>query len=218
MTHTNLALRVGGMWLSVASFLLIAALGFHGPIAPHLHDQMTRIADAPLQWSVVHWLAAAALSLYAISGLVILTSRSRLTEGPWTMSAWAVLIVGAFWTVTTALVETTVVTNAAVAGNSEMFETWWMFAEAKANGFAFLALSVAVIAGNEARNTEGVTPTWSAWSAMVAAVLSFAGWVLGMWLGVGIGNLLWVVSSILMTVWTLCFGINLMKSRVKDKK
>ncbi len=217
MSHTNVVLKVGGMWLSIASFLLVIALVLHGPIAPDLHDQMLRIANAPLRWSAAHWLAAAALTLYAVSGLIILNSRSRLTDGPWTLSAWAALIVGALWTVTTALVETTVETNAAIIGNYEIFETWWMFAEAQANGFAFLALSVAVIAGNEARNSEGVTPKWSARTAMITGVASFAGWVLGMWLGVSVGNLLWVVSSILMSVWTLWFGINLVQHNTRNK-
>jgi hypothetical protein len=214
-THTNTAVSVGGMWLAVASLLMIAALVFHGPIAPDLHDQMTRIADASLRWSVVHWLAAAALSLYAMSGLVVLTSQSRLVDGKWPMTAWAVLVVGALWTMTTAVAEATVVTNTAVSGSKEMFEAWWAFAEGKANGFAFLALAVAVIAGNEARSSEGVTPKWSAWTAMIAGGASFSGWALGMWFGVGTGNLLWVVSSLLMNVWTLWFGVVLMNSRVK---
>jgi hypothetical protein len=214
MTHTNMALRVGGMWLAIASFLMIIALAFHGPIAPDLHDQMTRIADAALRWSVVHWMAAAALSIYAMSGLVMLTSQSRLTDGRWLITAWAVLIVGALWTMTTAVAEATVVTNTAISGSNEMFEAWWAFAEGKANGFAFLALAIAVIAGNEARSSKGVTPKWSAWTAMVASVASFAGWALGMWFEVGIGNLLWVASSILMNVWTLWFGVVLMRSRV----
>jgi hypothetical protein len=212
-THTNTAVRVGGMWLAVASFLMIAVLVFHGPIAPDLNDQMTRIADAALRWSMVHWVAAAALSLYAVSGLVVLTSQSRLTDGQWRMTAWAVLVIGALWTMTTAVVEATVVTNTAVSGSNAIFETWWAFAEGKATGFAILALAVAVIAGNEARSSEGVTPKWSAWAAMAAGVVSFAGWALGMWFGVGIGNLLWVVSSILMNVWTFWLGVVLMRSR-----
>ncbi|MBA2457736.1 MAG: hypothetical protein H0V43_02130 [Gemmatimonadales bacterium] len=193
---------------------MIAALGFHGPIAPDLNDQMTRIADAALRWSVAHWIAAAALSLYAVTGLIMLTSGSRLTEGWWTMTAWAVISVGALWTMTTAVAETTVVANAAVSGSNETFEAWWAFAEGKANGFAFLALAVAVIAGNEARTSEGLTPTWSAWTAAVAGIASFAGWALGMWFGVGIGNLLWVASSIVMSAWTLWFGVVLTRSRI----
>lgn len=212
MTHTNNAVRVGGAWLAIASFLMIAALGFHGPIAPDLNDQMTKIADATLRWSVVHWIAAAALSLYAVAGLVVLTSQSQLTENWWSMTAWAVIPVGALWTMTTAVAETTVVANAAGSGNNATFEAWWAFAEGMANGFAFLALAVAVIAGNEARRSDGATPTWSAWTAMIAGVASFAGWALGMWLGVSIGNLLWVVSSIVMSVWTLWFGIGLARS------
>jgi hypothetical protein len=48
---------------------------------------------------------------------------------------------------------------------------------------------------------------------MVAGVASFAGWALGMWFGVAVGNLLWVASSILMSLWTLWFGVGMMRSR-----
>jgi len=108
--------------------------------------------------------------------------------------------------------EATAVTNAAVSGNIEMFEMWWVFAEGKANGFAFVALAIAVIAGNEARGPEPATPRWSAWIAAVAAIASFLGWALGMWLDVGIGSLVWVASSVLMSLWTLSFGVALTRS------
>lgn len=213
MTQTNNAVRVGGAWLAIASALMIVVLAAHGPIAPDLNDQMTRIADAAIRWSVVHWAAAAALSLYAVAGLLVLTSLSRLTEGWWTMTAWAVIPVGALWTVTTAVAETTVVANAAASGSNETFEAWWAFAEGKGNGFAFLALAVALIAGSEARAAAGATPGWAARTGMIAGIASFAGWALGMWFGVGFGNLLWVVASIVMSVWTLWFGAGLMRTR-----
>jgi len=197
---------------------MVAVLVFHGPIAPDLDDQMKRIAEGALRWAVVHWIAAAALSFYALTGLVVLTSGSRLTESWWTMTAWAVLPVSALWTMTTAVAEATVVANAAVTGTKETFEAWWAFAEGKATGFAFLALAVAVIAGNEARSSERATPPWSAWMAMVAGVASFAGWALGMWFGVGFGNLLWVASSIVMSVWTFWLGIAFMRFQSPTSK
>ena len=137
---------------------------------------MKRIADGAMAWSVIHWVSAASLSLYAVTGLVVLTSGSRLTGGWWTMTAWAVLTVSALWTMTTAVAEATVVTNAAVSGAKEMFEAWWAFAEGKASGIAFLALAVAVISGNEAQSSDRAVPAWSAWIAMVSGVASFAGW------------------------------------------
>lgn len=70
------------------------------------------------------------------------------------MTAWAVLTVSALWTMTTAVAEATVVTNAAVSRAKEMFEAWWAFAEGKASGVAFLALAIAVISGNEAQSSE----------------------------------------------------------------
>jgi hypothetical protein len=114
---------------------------------------------------------------------------------------------------TTAVAEATVVTKAAVSGAREMFEAWWVFAEGKASGIAFLALAVAVISGNEAQSSERAVPAWSAWIAMVSGVASFAGWALGRWFGVDFGNLLWVASSVLMSLWTLWFGFALTRSR-----
>lgn len=216
MTRTNKALEVGGTWLAIASFLMVVVLLFHGPIAPSLDDQMAKIAGAAFRWSVVHWIAAAALSLYAVSGLVVLTSHSRLTESFWTMTAWAVVTIGALWTMTTAVAETTVVADAAVSGSTETFEAWWAFSEGKASGFALLALAVTVIAGNEARASMGATPTWSAWTAVIAGVGSFSGWALGMWFGLRLGGLLWVVASIVMSAWTLWFGVVLMRTPVHE--
>ena len=48
MQHTNTAVRVAGTWLAIASFLLVAALLLHGPLAPDLSDQMKKVADG--QW------------------------------------------------------------------------------------------------------------------------------------------------------------------------
>jgi hypothetical protein len=214
MPHTNTAVRVAGTWLAIASSLLIAALVVHGPLAPDLSDQMKKIADGAMVWSVIHWVSAASLSLYAVTGLIVLTSGSRLAGGWWTMTAWAVLTVSALWTMTTAVAEATAVTNAAVTGAKEMFEAWWAFAEGKASGIAFLALAVAVISGTEAQSSERAVPAWSAWIAMVSGIASFAGWALGRWFGIDFGNLLWVASSVLMSVWTLWFGFALMHSRV----
>jgi hypothetical protein len=124
------------------------------------------------------------------------------------MSAWAVLPVGALMTVSTAISEATVIFDAAVTGNRAVFESWWVFAEGMGNGFAAMALAFTAIAGNETR-TSGVTPRWASGIATVAGAASFAGWVLGSWLGVAIGGLVWVVSSLMMCVWLVWFGLAL---------
>lgn len=214
MVPSNLAVRAGGMWLATASILMIAVLVLHGPIAPNPNDQMAMIAHSPLRWAVAHWLAAASLSLYAVSGLIMLTSKSRLIGGLWTLTAWAVVTIGGLWTMTTAVAETTVVADAAASGSIETFEAWWAFSEGKANGFAFVALALAVVAGNEARAEAGVVPAWSAWFAAGAGLASFGGWALGMWFDLAGGSLLWVAASIAMSIWTLCFGVALARAPV----
>ena len=194
------------------TFLLGGALAFHGPLAANLDAQMTSIAAASIRWAVVHWVAAVALSLFAVGGLIVLASASRLTQDWWTMSAWTLLPVGALWTVITAVAEATAVADAAASGNRAMFQEWWGFAAGMATGFTFLALAVATIAGNEARTSRRVTPVWASRVGSAAGVASFLGWVLGMWLGIDLGNLLWVASSLVMCLWTLWFGIALTRT------
>jgi hypothetical protein len=212
MAQHETAVRVAGTWFAAASVLMVAVLVSHGPLAHDLDHQMQRIANGALRWTVVHWIAAAALSLHALTGLVVLASGSRLTEDRSTLSAWALLVVSVLWTVTTAVAEATIVTRAAVSGDVETFKAWWAFAEGMGNGFAFFALAVAVIAAHAARLSERASPVWSAQVGMVAGLTSFAGWALGRWFGVGFGNLLWVAASIVMSVWTLWFGVSLMRN------
>jgi hypothetical protein len=214
MSHADIGLRVAGAWLAVAATILSVALAFHGSIAADHGVQMQSIADGTPRWAVVHWAAAAALSLFAVASLIALTAGSRLTQEWWTLSAWALLPVGALWTVTTAVAEATVLYDAAVTGNRAVYESWWRFAEGNGNGFAAMALAFTVIAANEARTEGGVTPTWASSAAAVAGIASFAGWVLGMWLGRSFGAPIWVVGSIVMCLWLVWFGLFLARNDV----
>ncbi|HSJ65390.1 MAG TPA: hypothetical protein VK922_15970 [Gemmatimonadaceae bacterium] len=213
--RTDTALRTAGGWLAAASVLMIAVFALHGPLAPDLGAQMTRIAAAPVKWRVAHWLAAASLSSFAVTGLLVLSAASRLTIGGAARSAWAVVSIGALWTLTTALAEATAVTAAATAGRREAFEAWWAFAEGKATGFAFVALAIAVIAWQQSRSSDPVTPRWAAGVGAVAGVASFTGWALARWLGVPVGNHVWVMASMLMSAWTLWFGVELSRRRME---
>lgn len=212
MRRRKSAVPVAGGYLAAASILMIGGLALHGPIAPDLSDQMTKIAGAPLVWIVAHWLAAAALSLYVVAGLMILLSGSRLTEGGGAMATWAILSVGAFWVLGTAIAEATAVTRAAVAGDAPLFELWWSFAEGQANGVVLMALAIAVIAGREARSSAGTMPTWAARAGEGAALASAAGWAAGMWLDVPAARVLWLVATVVMSAWTFWLGIALVKT------
>lgn len=183
------------------------------PPSPDPGEFMATVADGPTLWVGAHWVAAMALSLFAITGLIVLTARSRLTQNGWTLTAWAVFVVGALWVTTTAVAEATVITEAAVAGDTATFEAWQHFAEGKAVGFGFLAIAVAVIAGNEARSTRSVTPAWASWIGSIAGVVAFVGFVvLGLLLGIALGGLVWIASTILISLWTLWFGVALARS------
>ena len=101
MTGDERALRAAGAWLAAASLLLVLTLAFHGPLHPDVDAQMARIAASASRWAVVHWTAAASLSCFAIASVLLLVRDSRLTSTGTLMSAWAVILVGALWTLTT---------------------------------------------------------------------------------------------------------------------
>lgn len=211
MSHIHVGARAAGVWLAVAAIILAIVFVFHGPISPDLGVQMEKIADGSMRWAVLHWAAAAALSFFAVASLIALTAGSRLTQEWWTLSAWAVLPVGALWTVSTAVAEATVIIDAAVAGNRAVFESWWMFAAGIGNGFAFMALAFTVIAVNEARIAHATVPRWASSIAAVAGAASFVGWVLGSWLGFAFGAPIWVVGSIAVCLWLAWFGLSLLR-------
>ena len=213
MERTGVGTRAAGAWLAVGSVLLVVSLAFHPPPSPDLGEFMAGIAGAPTQWVLAHWAAALALTCFAITGLIMLTTASRLSQKWWTMSAWALLVVGAMWVTTAAVAEATVITEAAVAGDTSTFEAWQLFAEGNAVGVGFLAIATTVIAGNEARSTRSVTPVWASWIGAVAGIVAFVGFViLGVLLGIAVGGLIWLVATIVMSLWTLWFGVALARS------
>lgn len=198
--------RASGVWLAVGAAALAISLVIHGLPEPDVGDQMLVITADPARWLGVHWLAAAGLSCLAIAGLIVLAAGTRLTATALTVSAWAVLTIGATWTLLTAVAEATVVTDAAIAGNGTIFAAAWAFSEGMANGFAGLALAVAVIAGSEMRAADSATPAWASGIAVCAGIASFLGWALWSWLDFGFGAPIWVGSSTLMCLWLVWFG------------
>lgn len=171
MTREQVGLQAAGAWLAGASILLVLTLVFHGPLHPDLSVQMTRIGASASRWAVVHWTAAAAFSAFAIAAVLVLVSPSPLVGTAKTISAWAVILVGALWTLTTAVAE------------------------------------VAVIAWNEYRRPQRLVPKWSAGVGTGAGLASCAGWVLGVWFGVGPAIILWLVGSGIMSAWLAWLGI-----------
>lgn len=198
----------------VGSVLLVGSLLLHPPPPPDPAAFMADIANAPTQWVLAHWAAALALTSIAIAGLIMLSTASRLSQDWWTKSAWAVLVLGAIWVTVAAVAEVTVLTEAAVAGDTATFESWQLFAEGwAAAGFGFLALAIAVIAGNEARSTRAVTPAWASWIGAIAGIVAFVGFVvLAVLLGIAIGGLIWLISSLVLSLWTFWFGLKVARA------
>ena len=201
MTSDQTGVRAAGAWLAGASLLLALALAFHGPLHPELEVQMTRMAGSASRWAAVPWTAAASFSCFAVAAVLVLVSGSRLTSTGKTISAWAVVLVGAL-----AVTEVTVIAALAASGDLSQFEAWWSFAEGNGNGFSLPAVAVAVIAWNETKEPQRLVPKWSAAVGAGAGLASFTGWALGVWFDIGPANLLWVFASEVMCVWLAWFG------------
>ena len=212
MTNDQAGLRASGAWLACASLLLVLVLIFHGPLHSDLQVQMAHIAEPASRWAAVHWAAAASLSCFIVTSVLVLAAGSRLTSTRTLISAWAVVLVGALWTLTTAVTEATVIADLAASGELQQFAAWWSFAQGFGNGFALLAMAVSVIALNETRSPQRLVPKWSAAVGAVAGLASFAGWSLGVWFHVEKGNLLWVIASGVMCIWLAWLGISLARA------
>lgn len=212
-SNTDTSIRVGGACLAIGSLLLAVGFVIHPLPSPDPAEFMATIADAPTRWMAAHAATAIALSVVAIAGLIMLTAGSRLTENWWTTTAWAVLIVSALWVTTAAVVEATVITEAAIAGDTATFEAWLIFGEAHSAAFLVFVLAIAVIAGNEARSSYQTTPVWASWIGAAAGVAAFGGMILVFMLGIALGGLVWVASTIVMSLWTVWFGVALARSK-----
>ena len=212
MTSDRSALRAAGAWLTAASLLLVLTLIFHGPLHPDVEAQMARIAESASRWAVIHWTAAASLSCFAIASVLLLVHDCRLTSTGTLSSAWAVVLVGALWTLTTAVGEATAIAGLAASGDLPQFTSWWVFAQGMANGFSLLAVAVSVIAWNETKDPRRLVPRWSAAIGTTAALASFAGWALGVWFDIGPASLLWVLATVVMCLWLAWLGIALARA------
>lgn len=177
---------------------------------------MATIAENPTRWVAAHWVSAFALSALAIAGLIALTAGDTFTRNWWMTTAWALLVVGALWVTTAAVTEATVITAAAVAGDTATFEAWQLFAEAHAAAFIIVGTAIAVIAGNEARTAHAATPTWASWIGALAGVVAAGAFILAVGVGIAMAGLIWLITTVVLSLWTLWYGVALAQSSSDD--
>lgn len=210
--QTDTRIRAGGAWLAIGAIAFIASLLLHAEPAPDPAGFMANIAAAPTQWVIAHWLAAIAATLFVIAGLLVLTADSRLTQQWWTVTAWAVVTVGSLWIVSTALIEATVVTAAAVGGDTATFVEWQRFGQALAMAFVALTPAVALIALNEARTGPATTPVWASWLGAIAGLVAGVAFALLVGVGVAMAGIVWIPATLVMSVWVGWFGVSLARA------
>lgn len=199
--------KTARLWLACGAGLLAAALVFHGPPDPDLTAQLHHVADGSDRWAIVHWTAAVSLFLLSGAAFLALLGRAAGETLPGHSGAWMVMALGALATLTTAVAEAAVVAKAAHAGDQATFDTWWAFSSGMANGFFALAIATGLIALAVVRSDRGDMPVWVGALGAVAGFLSALGWMLGQHLGVWVGGPVWLVSTLVMCLWLVWFGL-----------
>lgn len=195
------------LWLSTGAGLLSAALVFHGPPDPDLTVQLHHVADGSHRWSIVHWTAAVSLFLLSGAAFLALFGRAAGEALPGHPGAWMVMALGALATFTTAVTEAAVVAKAANAGDQATFDTWWAFSGGMANGFFALAIATGLIALSVVRDDQRQIPIWASVAGTASGFLSAFGWVLDEHMGIGIGGPIWLISTLVMSLWLVWFGL-----------
>ena len=203
----NSTTKTARFWLATGAALLSAALVFHGPPNPDLTIQLENVADGSHRWSAVHWTAAVSLFLISGAAFLALYGRAAGESLPGHPGAWMVMALGALTTFTTAVTEAAVVAEAAHAGDQATFDIWWAFSSGMANGFVALAIATGFIALAVARADEPEMPFWAASLGAAAGFLSALGWTLGEHMGVWIGGPIWLISTLVMCLWLVWFGV-----------
>ncbi len=203
----NSTTRTSRIWLGTGAALLSAALVFHGPPDPDLTVQLHHVADGSHRWSIVHWTAAVSLFLISGAAFLALFEQAAGDNLPGHPGAWMAMALGALATFTTAVAEAAVVAEAAHAGDQATFDIWWAFSSGMANGFFALAIATGFIALAVYRADHREMPVWAAAVGTAGGFLSALGWTLGEHLGVWIGGPVWLISTLVMCLWLVWFGL-----------
>lgn len=212
LSVTDTRVRVGGGLLAIGSVFVVVGFLLHPSVSGDQSEFVATIAENSSVWAVAHGVVAVGLAAFTVAGLLLLTAETRLVEHWWTMVAWPVLVVSALLVTTAAIVEGTVIAEAAVDGDTATFETWTAYTDVLSAVFLVFLLSVAVVAGNEARSAVHATPVWASWLAVLAAVVSAAGMVTVFVLEVGAAFIVWQAATTVTGLWTLWFGLVLARS------
>lgn len=201
-----------GGWLAAGALLVVLGLAIHPPPSPDPAVFMAIIADDLTRWLISHYASAIGFALWVGAALLVLAARSPLTRQWWTASAWALVAVGSMWVMFGWLLEATVIIDAVGADDAVAFERWQALIQGLDLGFFATALGVVAIAITEARADAHIIPPWAAWIGAVAAVLVTITGFLALGLGIAAAGPGWLVSSIVLGLWALWFGIGLMRS------
>ncbi|MDX1601316.1 MAG: hypothetical protein R3191_07380 [Anaerolineales bacterium] len=209
-------LKLAGGLLSTGALIALVGLALHPQPAPDVNGQIAKLSSKASLWTAVHWAIAAGVSLMTAAGLVILQARSRLTRHWWTLTTWSLALIATLAMSLNAVVEATAVKQAALAGSVPQFEVWESFAFGMALAIPVFALAFAVIAASEARSPAGMTPTPVASLAAVAGVISTIGGLLWFALEIRVAGLAWALSTMLLFIWILWFGLAIFRSSTRE--
>ena len=192
--HTQQS-RSAGLFLAVSAALFIIGILWHTFVHPSAgatsEHSMRLIQRAPNMWLAMHVFLAAVSALFAAAALAVLTARSSLTASFPGVAGWSLLAVLAGLMINPIVVEATVQSDAAVAGDVTIFTMW----SALSRGYdlvlglvplAFLGITLA-----DLRSAQPATPRWASGLALAGAALMLVGVIGATGFGMAALGVLW---------------------------
>ncbi len=208
-------IRVAGVWIALFGLLSLVSLAIHplGEEALQRAQTMQVIRASTAAWRASHFLLGLAFLFGSMAGLVVLASRSRLTNSPLGIAGWSMVAIANIPVSLGALVEATVIADVALANDPEAFDLWYGdFLGITIGLLPFSLVGIFLITMREIRAASPLLPRWASTVAGVGALASI-GIVPGFLLVIPALNALYL-AWFAPIVWFLALGIQLMRSAV----
>lgn len=202
--HTEAGLKAGGMWLAIGALVFTVGLVLHP-----MEETMDAVADAATIWRASHWFIAAGSLLLVAGAWCVLAAGSRLSSTWVRMTAWTAFAASLLVFIAVPLIEATVATDAAVAGDTATWDSWNSLATGVVNVMFVFSASVIVLAWIDMKSSNWITPKWASTLGMVGAFGGMLSMALP-WFGVT--TLGWLFFGVIVAMlWVAWFGVGVMR-------
>lgn len=205
---TGTGLRAAGIWIAIGALCFVVGLGIHGAQEETTAAQMAAIADSGT-WTLSHWLIGGGMMALAAGAVTMLASGSKWTDGTMSTMAWGAVALFAIPMALGMALEATVVSEAAVAGSTPQYEMWSTVVVAMINALALVLVGLLVVAWDQFRADDPVTPKWASGIAAVLYLVAFVAFAGSTWFDIAAMMPVAIIGSAIAGLWLLWLGLGM---------